>query len=186
MSELTDATSAHRHRLLNARFLALTEAVSDWDAPTPVAEWVARDVVEHLGWLPGMLSGMGVTVQVPEEPDPVRRLRAQGQAVQDLLDGPDADRPVETTMFGTMPLSRVIDTFYAFDLFAHAWDLAKATGQDAALDADYAAAAYQGMSAVGPALHESGQFGTPQPVAPDASPQDRLIALIGRDAGWAR
>jgi len=37
---------------------------------------------------------------------------------------------------------------------------------------------------MGPALHESGQFGTPQPVADDASPQDRLIALIGRDPGW--
>jgi hypothetical protein len=30
----------------------------------------------------------------------------------------------------------------------------------------------------------SGQFGTAVPVAPDASPQDRLMAFIGRNPAW--
>lgn len=195
MSALTDATPAERHRILAERFLAIADGVTDWQAPTPVKEWRALDIVEHLGWLPGMLAGMGVALVATDDPahpaepaDPaaaVARLRAQTRAVQAMLDAPDADRAIDTTMFGSLPLSQVIDQFYSFDLFAHAWDLAKACGQPADLDADYAAGAYAGMSAMGTALHASGQFGTPQPVAADAPVQDKLIALIGRDPAWS-
>lgn len=184
MSELTDATTADRHRMLAERFLAIADGVQDWDAPSPVVEWTAADIVEHMSWLPGLLGSMGVELTVPEAGSALDRLRAQTQAVEALLAAPDADRLVDTHMFGMLPLTQVIDQFYCFDLFAHSWDLARASGQDAELDADYAAGAYAGMSAMGPALHESGQFGTPQPVADDAPPQDKLVALIGRDPHW--
>lgn len=184
MSELTEATTAERHRMLSDRFLTLAEGVQDWDAPTPVKEWTNRDVVAHMAWLPEMLAGMGVTLDVEKHDDPVEQLRAQTAAVQELLDSPDADRLIDTNMMGEMPLSRVIEQFYNFDLFAHGWDLAKGSGQEIELDEEYAAGAHQGMSAMGPALHESGQFGTPQPVAEDASAQDKLLALIGRDPSW--
>jgi hypothetical protein len=35
-------------------------------------------------------------------------------------------------------------------------------------------------------LRDSGQFGPDVAVDPDASPQDRLIAFIGRDPAWQR
>lgn len=184
MSQLTDATPAERHRILADRFADIAENVTDWEAPTPVREWRAVDVVEHLGWLPGMLGGMGVTLHVAEEGTPLERFRAQSAAVQAILDGPDAAREVETGSMGVLPLAQVIDSFYTFDLFAHAWDLARASGQQVDLDDDFAARAYAGMSATGPALHASGHFGQPQPVPDDASSADRLIALIGRDPSW--
>lgn len=184
MSELTEAATAERHRMLSERFLQIADGVQDWDAQTPVAEWANRDVVEHLTWLPGMLAGMGVQLDVEPADDPVQALRNQTTAVQTMLDGPDSDRMIDTGMMGQMPLSQVIEQFYNFDLFAHAWDLAKGSGQEIELDEEYAAGAHQGMSAMGPALQESGQFGTPQPVADDASAQDRLLALIGRDPAW--
>ncbi|MBK8733698.1 MAG: TIGR03086 family protein [Actinomycetales bacterium] len=184
MSALTEATPADRHRLLAAQFLAVADGVTDWQAPTPVKEWRAIDIVEHLGWLPGLLAGMGVHLDVPATDDPVERFRAQSAALQALLDSPDADRVIDTRMFGRMPFAQVIDRFYAFDLYAHAWDLARASGQELLLDEEYAGQAHQGMSAMGPALHESGQFGAPQPVPDDASAVDRLIALIGRNPRW--
>lgn len=185
MSELTDTSPAERHRMLAARFFAVAEQVSDWSAPTPVKEWVAADIVEHLGWLPGMLGGMGVDVPPIEGDSPLDRLRAQTAVVQAMLEGPHSEQIVETGFMGAIPLSAVIERFYSFDLFGHTWDLARSSGQDADLDADYAAGAFAGMSAMGPALHESGQFGTPQPVADDATVQDKLIALIGRDPAWS-
>jgi hypothetical protein len=33
-------------------------------------------------------------------------------------------------------------------------------------------------------LRDSGQFGVAVPVADDASPQDKLMAFIGRDPAW--
>ncbi|MFX0537551.1 maleylpyruvate isomerase family mycothiol-dependent enzyme [Ornithinimicrobium sp. Y1847] len=184
MSELTDLTPAERHRTLASRFLEIADGVDDWDAPTPVKEWTNRDVVAHLTWLPGMLAGMGVELDVPQHDDPVEQLRAQTEVVQERLDGPDGEQMVETGMMGQLSFSQVIDRFYNFDLFAHAWDLAKGSGQEIEVDEDYSAGAHAGMSAMGPALHASGQFGSPQPVADDAPASDRLLALIGRDRDW--
>ena len=184
MSELTEATASERHRILAERFLDVADGVSDWDAPTPVKEWRTRDVVEHLTWLPGMLSGMGVDLQIPQADSSVDQLRAQTARVQEVLDGPEGEQVIDSQMLGMMPLTQVIDLFYNADLSLHAWDLARGSGQDLVLDEDYASANYEGMYGMGPALHASGQFGTPQPVADDAPIQDRLIAYIGRDPAW--
>lgn len=185
MSELTEATPAERHRLVAAHFRGLIDGVTDWSAPSPVKEWDAEGVVEHPTWLPGFLQHIaGRTLEVAPADTPASRFAAQSDAVQALLDGPEASQVVETTMFGAMPLQHLIDQFYTADVFMHSWDLAAASGQDAALDTDYARQIFEGMSAMGPALHESGQFGTPRPVEPDASVQDQLIALIGRDPNW--
>ena len=184
MSELTDATIAQRHRLLAEQFLNLAGGVPDWDAPTPVKEWQTRDVVEHLRWLPDMLAGMGVDLQIPQADSAVDQLRAQTVRVQEVLAGPRGEQVIDTPMLGALPMAQVIDSFYTTDLFLHAWDLARGSGQELVLDEDFASRAYEGMVGMGPALHESGQFGTPQPVAEDASVQDRLIAYIGRDPAW--
>ena len=177
MSEFTDATPAERHRVASDRLISIAEQVTDWDAPTPVKEWRARDVPEHLTWVAGFLGGMGVGLDVPRVDDPAEQVRVQALAVQALLDGAAADEAVDSPM-GRMPLARVINDFYTFDVIAHGWDLARSQGLDVAFDEDWATGAFHGMSAMGPALHASGQFGTPQPVADDASIQDRLIALL--------
>ena len=65
------------------------------------------------------------------------------------------------------------------------WDLARSQGLEVTFDEDWATGAFHGMSAMGPALHASGQFGTPQPVGEDAPIQDRLLALLGRDPHWS-
>jgi len=185
MSQLTDATPSDRHRLIAGRFARLIDGVQNWDAPSPVADWDAAGVVEHLGWLPGFLQHIaGVELQVADADSPAGRFAAQSDAVQAILDAPKASEIVETTMFGAMPLQHLIDQFYTADVFMHSWDLATASGQAPDLDEDFARNIYEGMRAMGPALHESGQFGTPQPVAEDGPVQDKLIALIGRDPSW--
>lgn len=187
MSELTQATPAERHRLVAERFTAIVDGVHDWDAPTPVKEWKASDVVDHLtGWIPGFLASQaGVTIdEASESADPHEKWRVQRDSIQALLDGADAGRAVETEWFGTMPLDQLIDRFYTADVFMHSWDLAKASGQEPGLDAEWAAEMHGGMAAMGEAFRESGQFGTQQPVADDANEVDQLIAFIGRDPGW--
>lgn len=187
MSELTDATPAERHRLIAAHFTDLVDGVRDWDAPTPVSQWRASDVVDHLtGWLPGFLDAFaGVHLdEATESADFREKWRTQRDGVQALLDSPRATDVVETETFGTMTLERLLDQFYTADVFMHSWDLAMASGQEASLDPEFADRMYAGMAAMGPALHASGQFGAPQPVPADANEVDRLIALIGRDPRW--
>lgn len=186
MSELSDATAADRHRILAQQFLDLIDGTQDWDAQSPVKEWRAADIVEHLTWLPGLLGSLGVDVGVAPVDSPVERFKAQTVRVQEILDGPEAGREIEMPGMGRMSVTDAIDRLYNFDLYAHAWDLASATGQQHRLDEDYAADAHRGMSAMGPALQESGQFGTPVEVADDAPASERLLGLIGRDPHWKR
>jgi uncharacterized protein (TIGR03086 family) len=183
VSQFTDATPAEQHRVASDRLISIAEQVTDWDARTPVKEWRARDVPEHLTWVGGFLSAFGVNLEIPRVDDPAEQVRVQAAAVQGLLEGPAAAEDVDSPM-GRMPLAQVINRFYTFDVIAHGWDLARSQGLDVAFDEDWATGAFHGMSAMGPALEASGQFGTPQPVADDASIQDRLIALLGRDPYW--
>lgn len=190
MSQLIDVSPAMRHRVLSTRFGDRLQHVTDWDAPSPVPEWTARDVVAHLGWLPELTSSCGVDLRVPDiiptdnpSIDVLARFRAQTEAVDVALAGPDAHATLRTPA-GDLTLAEVIDRLYAPDLFIHAWDLAAAAGQDRTLDEDYSRRVYEQLAAQGPALQESGHFGAPVPVRDDASWQDKMLALSGRDPNW--
>jgi uncharacterized protein (TIGR03086 family) len=183
--------SAH-HRDTAGRFSGLVHGAAPdaWDAPSPVAEWRARDVVGHLvGWLAGFLEA-GAGVRLPQGPpvsdDPVAAWDVHCAGVQALLDDPATEaRVLSNPHVGELPLADAIDRFYTSDVFLHTWDLARATGQDADLDADRCAQMLAGMEPLDAMLRESGQYGPRVPVPDDADPQTRLIAFIGRDPWWS-
>jgi len=184
-------TPSSHHRETAERFTALVRgAPSDsWDAPSPVAEWRARDVVGHLvEWLAGFLEG-GAGVRLPRGPavadDPVGAWEVHCAGVQALLDDPaTAGRLLSNPHVGELPVGDAIDRFYTGDVFLHTWDLARATGQDAGLDPERCAQMLAGMEPLDAVLRESGQYGPRVPVPDDADPQTRLIAFIGRDPAW--
>lgn len=180
---------AERHRAVASSFADRVRGVTDWDAPSPVAGWSARDVVGHLlEWLPGFLAGgtpHHLAAAPPVDADPVAAWEAHAGAVQSLLDDPGAARsPFRHPRLPEQSLETAIDRFYTVDVFMHTWDLSRASRQEPGLDAELCAELLAGMEAMEPVLRESGQFGTRQPVAADASAQDRLVAFIGRDPAW--
>lgn len=174
------------HRRVAADFTGVVDGVSDWDAPAPVDGWVARDVVEHLTtWFPDFLAAGGVVLEVePSDDAPGSVWRAHADAVQRLLDGPDADRPFTHPHAGTHRLDQAVAQFYTADVFMHTWDLARASGQDVVLDEERCAAMLAGMQPIEEMLRTSGQYGPAVPVPADAPVQDRFIAFIGRDPAW--
>lgn len=180
---------AETHRTAAARFTDVAEGVQDWDVPTPVKEWTARDVVRHLvEWFPGFL-GSGSDVQLDPGPsaddDPVAAWAHQRDQVQALLEDPGrSGRPFRSPMVPEAPLEQVVDRFYTADVVMHTWDLARATGQDDTLDEAVIGPMLEGMRQMEGMIRASGQFGTEQPVGPDAGLQDRFVAFIGRDPGW--
>ena len=184
------ATPAARHRAVAGVFTERVRGVADWDVPTPVEGWAARDVVRHLvEWLPGFLeSGAGVRLPAgpPVDEDPAGSWQAQLAAVQELLDDPGTQAKVLANPHtGAFPLPEAIDRFYTADVFMHTWDLARSTGQDDRLDADFSAELLAGMEPLDELLRSSGQYGA-RVAVPDGAPvQDRLLGFIGRDPGWA-
>ncbi|MET0766628.1 MAG: TIGR03086 family metal-binding protein [Aeromicrobium sp.] len=183
---MTDSP-AEAHRRIAGVFTERVDGVRDWDVPSPVQGWVARDVVDHLvTWLPGFLAGGGVTL--PRGPvvadDPVAAWRHHAAAVQELLESPRADEGFTHPHAGTRVLKDVVNDFYVADVFMHTWDLARATGQDDTLDPEFCETLLTGMIPVEGMLRASGQYGPAVPVSDDAPVQDRLVGFIGRDPAW--
>jgi uncharacterized protein (TIGR03086 family) len=177
---------AQRHREIAGVFTDRVRGAKDWDAPAPVAGWLARDVVRHLTqWLPGFLAA-GAGVELPAGPavddDPVAAWEIHCNGVQALLDEPaTAGRVLTNPHIGEVPLDRAIDQFYTSDVFMHTWDLARATGQDDRLDEDFCAMLLAGMEPMEDVIRSSGQYGPRFPVDDGADPQTRLLGFIGRD-----
>jgi uncharacterized protein (TIGR03086 family) len=181
---------AERHRQIGGLFTDRVQGTPRWDAPTPVAGWVARDVVLHLtGWFAAFLSA-GAGIELPRGPsayaDPAAAWQIHCDAVQALLDDPaTAARVLTNQHIGTLPLDRAIDQFYTADVFMHTWDLARATGQDERLDPGFCAELLAGMQAMEAVMRSSGQYGPRVEVPDDADPQAKLLGFIGRDPCWA-
>jgi uncharacterized protein (TIGR03086 family) len=178
---------ADRHRAVAAGFASVVAAVNDWDAPTPVSEWVARDVVAHLtDWFPAFLAAGGIELSAAPAAvvDPAGAWRQRTAKVQELLDRPSADRVLTHPIAGTHPLSGAVDMFYTADVYMHTWDLARATGIDANLDPVFASQLLTGMESMEAVLRGSGQYGPGVPVPADADPVSRLMGFVGRNPAF--
>jgi len=160
-----------------------------WEAPSPVDDWLARDVVRHLvEWFPDFLEhGAGVVLAPGPsvDDDPAGAWQHLYDQVLILLEEPaTADKVLSNPHIGEMPLLQAVSQFCTADVFQHSWDLAKATGQDATLDPDRCAAMLAGAEPYEDAMRQSGQYGPRVEVPEDADAQTKFIAFIGRDPAW--
>lgn len=176
---------AEEHRRVAGVFTDRVVGTTDWDAPAPVEGWVARDVVRHLvEWFPSFLeAGAGVRLErgPSVDADPLAAWRVHTDAVQRLLEDPGTPSKVlSNPHIGDVPLDEAVDRFYTSDVFMHTWDLARATGQDEALDPEKCAALLAGMEPLDDVLRASGQYGPKVEVPADADVQTRLLGFIGR------
>jgi uncharacterized protein (TIGR03086 family) len=182
---------AEKYRAIADRFAATVRGTAEWDAPTPVVEWRARDVVDHLvTWLPAVIedgSDVRFAQGPPSDEDPVGAWAALDRQIRAILADPETSlRPHANRHTGQdRPVGAVIDEIFTGDVFFHTWDLARSSGQDDRLDADMVHEALVGMSAMEEYLRPTGQFGQQQPVPEDADEQDRLFAFLGRGPRWA-
>lgn len=183
---MTRMSIPERYRTAAAGFTQRVEGTRDWDAPTPVAQWRARDVVDHLvTWLPGLLrtaSTVRLSPVASAQDDPVQAWRELDAQVAALLGDPaTAELVLRNQYVGPTPVPVAVDQLFTPDVVFHTWDLARATGQDDTLDEQFIARAYEGMVQNAEMIRGSGQFGEQQPVPDDATTQERFFAFIGRD-----
>ena len=187
---MTD-TPAQEFRDIGGRFGAVVAGVrpDQWDDPSPVEGWAARDVVRHLvEWFPSFLAN-GADVRLPAGPsvddDPAGAWNHLQREVQALLDDPASqDRVLSNQHIGSVALPEAVSRFFTGDVFMHTWDLARATGQDDTLDPDLCATMLAGMEPIEDVMRGSGQYGQRVEVPADADAQTRLLGFIGRDPGW--
>jgi hypothetical protein len=68
----------------------------------------------------------------------------------------------------------------------HSWDLSRAVGVQAPLDPGLCQSGYDRALANKKVLEESGALGAPVAVPDDATVQDQLLGLFGRDPNWCQ
>lgn len=183
-------TPAEEHAGTAATFGQRVRGTTDWDVAAPVAGWTARSVVGHLvEWFPGFLAG-GSERRLPPvtsvDVDPVAAWAEHSAAVQAILDDPaSAGETFSHPHLPAMPLPQAVAQFYTADVFMHTWDLARASGQDDALDEDRCREMLLGMEPLDEVLRSSGQYGPRVAVPEDATWCERLMGFIGRDPDWS-
>ena len=180
MSEISE-----RHRVLAAEFARRVAAVPDdkWTAQSPCTGWTARDVLRHVltTTYHDMPEKVGLSVPVgPVDTDPVAAVDAARGAMQKILDDPAQATLEYDGWFGRTTLECTVNDFGCFDLLIHAWDLARATGQDETMPADEVHRAYEAALKAGDMLRYDGVCGPEVSVPADAPEQDRLLGLLGR------
>ena len=160
----------------------------DWDKQSPNRDWTAKQTLGHVMWgmktitaaingeeRPGEQAEAAVAGDRPAESwDGVR------ENLLDALDSHGVLRKQIETPFGEMTVDEAIGKFF-FDALTHAWDIAQATGVDAAIPEDLAEKGLKVLMAFGDAIRgpETG-FDNAVDVPQDATPQDKLIAYTGR------
>ena len=192
---MPDPVELFRKTTLRVRELVSGVEQSQAQDPTPCSEWDVRSLLNHLigglEFTAGCVAGNPPNIRVAEadssytdEPDVAVLIEAYHTVLDRVLQSasePGAlDGTANTPYFGEMPIGQIfIGT--TMDQFIHGWDLAKATGQDNALDTELVEFAYgmltSGFADMG---RQAGFIGPEIAISEDASQQDRLIAYMGR------
>jgi uncharacterized protein (TIGR03086 family) len=155
--------------------------------PTPDDEWDVRALINHVA-LGNIWAAENVKTGSAPRPGgdvigdraPLEAYTASADAMMASFEEPGALGRMVTMPFGEMPVAGLAG-FRFVDLIVHAWDLAKATGQDTnfAPDPCEAALAMSRQRMIG-MDRANMPFKDEVPVPADAPAADRLAGFLGR------
>lgn len=183
------------HALDAAGTLVAGVRADQWDRPTPCPDWDVRALVTHLvlghRLFAGVLTGgapvdngaLAPTASGALDPDPVAAHREAAELLLTAFGRPGVLETVVEVPFGAVP-GAVAASLRTVETLVHGDDLARATGQHTAFADGVAERALAFTAAALPTVPPGGPFAPPRPVADDAPPMDRLVALLGRSVTW--
>jgi len=152
----------------------------DWSNQSPCEEWTARQLVDHVVDVHGMMLKPLDRTLSDRPDDPLGAFQSARADLEAVLDDPALAGTEYDGQFGTTKVEDTIDRFMGFDLVVHGWDLARATGQDETIDPVEVDRTWDAAQALGENMRKYGVTGPEVDVPPDASKQDRLLGLLGR------
>lgn len=181
-------TTESLSRALDSAHRVLSNVKPDQlDDPTPCASWTVRQLVNHFIAAPRTMAGVITTGEFHPLDDDFCAgdyVAAHEESAKQATRAFQREGALEKTY--TMPFGEIPGAFMmamvTTDQLAHAWDLARATGQPTDLEPELATELvsrgavpdqYRGADGVAP-------FGPEQQAPEGASPADRLAAYLGR------
>jgi uncharacterized protein (TIGR03086 family) len=172
------------YRAATDRAIAVVEAVKadQLGLPTPCSEWAVQQLIDHL------VGGTEYLLSATEHREPAQPTQATSadyrRGVANVLEALKAPGVMEQSCVSPLgfewPVSQAVAGTF-MDVLSHTWDLARATDQDEELDPDLVDACTAMFVPQMPEMgRAAGIVGPAVEVGDDASPQDRLLAAMGR------
>ena len=159
--------------------------------PTPCSEYDVTALLNHLLHVVVSFQALAAkgTADFSTTPDYLEGGKADWRTRFDeetarLVEAWAAPGALEGTSQGMGLPQSTVGGMVLGDLTVHAWDLARATGQDFRPYEPSLPVLLEGWRELAPMGRKMGAFGEPFPVPGDASPFDELLALSGRDPNW--
>jgi uncharacterized protein (TIGR03086 family) len=188
---MTGVEPADLHLAVCRRFGDVVRSADGrWQRPSPCDGWSASDVLEHVIGFHDvlLLRPLGLKPDRPHD-DPQRRWELTFDRVRQALANAGVFRRVIEVPAVGMNQATQLDLGELLprltqDVLVHAWDLARAIGDDDRLDPQWCAVFLDRLPADPDALSSSGMFAAPIAVDDTADPQSRLLARLGRDPSW--
>ncbi|MER5260144.1 TIGR03086 family metal-binding protein [Streptomyces sp. NPDC002855] len=192
---MTENSIADLLKAATAHAVPVVRAIPDdrLAAATPCAEYDVKALVNHLFQVIVQFQALAAKKDaefgetpdlVAEGPDWRDRFADEAGKLVAAWAAPGADEGTTGAM--DMP-ARTVGCMALLDLTVHAWDLARATGQDfeaAPESSGVVTALREAVAGLGPTARKMGVFGEPVAVGEGASELERLLAETGRDPSW--
>ena len=184
-----DIATLHRQALEATRGYVAGVPDDQWQLPTPCEGWTVHDLANHIVagnlWAAELGSGRSIA-DVGSAldgdmlgTDPVGAYDRSAESAAAVFEAPGAlDSPCAVS-YGPVPGS-VYAGHRFIDVLVHGWDLAAATGQAADLDPQLVDACWEVLRPQLAPLQSSGAFGVARTGHADDSPQQSLLAALGR------
>jgi uncharacterized protein (TIGR03086 family) len=186
-----DVVTLHRRTVELWQVRAAAVDADQWSQPTPCAQWNVRELVNHVvgedRWTVPLLEGKTIA-DVGSSLDGDLLGNAPWEAVEAAADEAIAAAAAHAPADGKVHLSYGDEDMaeyllqLAADHLIHAWDLARATKGDTALDEDLVAEVADWFADREELYRKAGIIGAPGPLSGD--PQSDLLARSGRDPQW--
>jgi uncharacterized protein (TIGR03086 family) len=163
--------------------------------PTPCQGWHLGDLLRHMvGQHRGFASAARLEPTDPavweqvtlDEEHPYATYREAAAQVVSAFARPElGDRPIHIHGYGDIP-APITMRMHAVDYLAHGWDVAKTIGVDSTLDSELCEHGLLiALRWPQSAFAKGDPFGAHVPVSDTAPADQRLMAYLGRDPGWA-
>ncbi|HKR67617.1 MAG TPA: TIGR03086 family metal-binding protein [Streptosporangiaceae bacterium] len=186
---MTEIAHLHRRALDSTGRVVAGISADQLDLSTPDANWDVRALLNHVVggnlWAAELAAGRTIE-QVGDRlngdvigADPAAAYDRSALAAAAAFEAPGAlDAPCAVS-YGPVPGS-VYAGHRFIDVLIHGWDLAQATGQDTKLEPGLVDACTELLEPQVEAFRAAGAIGPAVPTEPGASPQIRLLAMLGR------
>ncbi|HJV08760.1 MAG TPA: TIGR03086 family metal-binding protein [Acidimicrobiales bacterium] len=178
----------YRRALLHTGRIVVGVRPDQLRLPTPCADWDVRLLLNHIiggnytmaEAARGGRADPAGDMDDHTRPDPGSNYIASADAALAAWAEPGAMERKVHMAFGDIPAPAAVSIHF-LDVVVHGWDLARATGQDATIEADLAAEALDiSHGLLSPELRAAGVFGPEVPISEDNPLHDRLAAFMGR------